>query len=222
MYIPVNMRTKRNPLYYKLRTVKDNMMSRCYNKNNPKYKSYGAQGVRVDERWHKLSNFLEDVDRIEGWDEELFLANKLRLDKDTKVKGNKVYSLNTCRWVSPEENSKHKPNAQRDIIAIAPDGTEMEFYNQTDFAKKHGLDRISIHDCLVKKISHHYGWQFYFKGDSPPKKRVKYVAEKNGVQYVRFSIAELARDLNIPAHKLYSAYRPGRRNDVNGYTFYKM
>lgn len=217
----MDKRNKSNPIYYKLRAIKDGIMGRCYNKNNPKYPTYGARGVHVDEKWHILSGFLDDVDKVDGWDEELFLAGRLRLDKDKKSRENLIYSRNTCSWITPEENSKYKPNAQREMNALSPEGKIYTFFNQTDFAEEHGLDRPCIHACLHNKHVHHLGWQFWYEGEPKPKKRTLYVADNGTSTFIEFSIADLSDRLNIPRHKVYSAYRPERSSKVDGYTFSK-
>lgn len=37
------------------------MLARCYDKNNPGYKNYGARGITVCERWAHFKNFAEDM-----------------------------------------------------------------------------------------------------------------------------------------------------------------
>lgn len=72
------------------------MLRRCYNesvlKQNPTYK-----GCSVCEEWHKFSSFRAwwDERHVEGW----------HLDKDILVKGNKVYSPETCCFVPREINN---------------------------------------------------------------------------------------------------------------------
>lgn len=218
----MNERNPRNLLYKRLRAVKDNMMARCYNPNNPKYKSYGALGVQVMDKWHKLSGFIDDVDRIDGWDEEMFLKGELRLDKDKKDINNKLYSLETCTWITQAENSKYKPNAQREMVGINPNGEEVQFRNMSEFAKRYDLDRITIYDCLTKKINQHKGRQFYYKGEERPEPRTIYRATKEGINgeiVEAYSQSELADKLGIPRNKVYTALRKGRNNVYNGYTF---
>ena len=72
------------------------MMDRCYNPKtqelHPTYK-----GCIVCKEWHTFSNFKEWFDEhyIEGW----------QIDKDILVKGNKIYSPETCCFVPREINS---------------------------------------------------------------------------------------------------------------------
>ena len=71
------------------------MISRVYSKkmlnNNPTYAD-----VTVCDEWLTFSNFLKwyDENYIEGFE----------LDKDLKVKGNKIYSPKSCLFVPPEVN----------------------------------------------------------------------------------------------------------------------
>lgn len=90
-----------------------NMLKRCYDpqslERNPTYK-----GCSVWERWHSFNNFLEDMPKIDNY--ILWLNNPnqgIALDKDSKVKGNKVYSLETCCFLTHSENSKEARNRQR-------------------------------------------------------------------------------------------------------------
>ena len=81
-------------------SVWKNMLRRCYSgeyqKTNPTYK-----GCTVCSEWHNYSNFKEWYDdnyyEIDG--------EKMALDKDILVKGNKTYSHNTCVFVPQDINT---------------------------------------------------------------------------------------------------------------------
>ena len=74
------------------------MINRCYNeKSLMKYPSYAK--CSVDERWKYLSAFKEWCNNQIGFDQEGWA-----LDKDILVKGNKVYSPETCCFVPVEIN----------------------------------------------------------------------------------------------------------------------
>ena len=141
-----------------------NMISRCYNPKCEKYNTYGAVGVKVSDRWKCFEYYLEDFEKIDGYDKDN-LSN-LQIDKDTKVKGNKLYSLETCVFISVEENSKEMTlrNTQKDFIAISPTGEQFESNHQREFAKEHGLHFTLINDVLNGKQKTHRGWKFYYKG----------------------------------------------------------
>jgi len=158
-------RVKENIEYRKIYGVWKNMMYRCYNPKNKEYRLYGGNGVVVCNRWKNLDNFIEDIDKIEGFDYELFFnyKNKLSLDKDKRNYNNKIYDITNCQFLLKEENNKFKPNQQKVVIGISPNNEEFQFYNQSEFARQHGLRQSSIGDCLNNKCKTHKGWKFYYK-----------------------------------------------------------
>lgn len=82
------------------------MMRRCYDPKHHAYCNYGAKGVFVCDRWHVFKNFLEEIKKVEGYNEDLFKKGKLDLDKDKKSIGVKLYSLETCTFLNRSENLK--------------------------------------------------------------------------------------------------------------------
>ena len=62
------------------------MIQRCYNKNNPYYKNYGAKGITVCDKWKTFEGFLDDFDKIKGFSEEIFNSKKIFLDKTKQFK----------------------------------------------------------------------------------------------------------------------------------------
>lgn len=82
------------------------MLMRCYDeKYLQKYPTY--KDCYVCERWHRLSNFVEDIIKIDNYD--MWLNNpckRISLDKDIKSKGEKCYCLDKCMFVTNSDNSK--------------------------------------------------------------------------------------------------------------------
>ena len=83
-----------------------NMLARCYSeKYHERFPTYVE--CSVCKRWLLLSNFVEDLKNIDGYDETKFLNGDISLDKDIKSNGeNKEYSLENCMWVSIAENAR--------------------------------------------------------------------------------------------------------------------
>jgi hypothetical protein len=143
------------------------MLERCYCPKSYAYNSYGGKGVKVCDRWLSFENFLNDIKLIDGYDEELFNKGLLYLDKDIKQQNKdisqKIYSLETCRFVTFEENNNHRnyESRKKKFIAIAPDGTQYSVTGIKEFARKHNLAHQSIIRCLNGEQKSHKGWRFY-------------------------------------------------------------
>ena len=86
------------------------MIARCYNSKNPSYKTYGAMGIAVCDRWKRFDYFLEDVKNLPGYDENKINNGKLVLDKDLINRSLKIYSQETCCFVSRSENTRESAN----------------------------------------------------------------------------------------------------------------
>lgn len=87
------------------------MLRRCYDEKFHKTKNgKNYIGCTVCDRWLILSNFVEDVPKIDGYDEEKFLNGELVLDKDIKSgkrnEKNKQYIMIECLLTTQGENSR--------------------------------------------------------------------------------------------------------------------
>ena len=161
MKIELKDRTLDNLLYQRLKRVHYTMVRRCTVPGSTGYDNYGAKGVTVCEKWLDFEGFLDDVDKIPGFDEDRYVSDKLSLDKDREW-GNKLYSLETCRFLTPEENNTIKPNQQYQIVGYSPEKVTYHFHSANAFAKEHNLNYTSIIKCAKNETGqiHHKGWQF--------------------------------------------------------------
>ena len=88
--------TTQNGKQIKVYVVWRDMLERCYSESlQKKFPSY--KGCSVCPEWLLLSNFKEWFD--------IHYRDGMALDKDILVKGNKVYSPRTCRFVPHHINS---------------------------------------------------------------------------------------------------------------------
>lgn len=157
---------EKTKLYKSLYPRWNGMIRRVYNKKSSRYDSYGGSGVTIDKRWHNFSNYYEDVQKLDGFDVELIIGGKLDLDKDKKQVGveNKVYSKDTCVWLSKRENANYQLHRQKWFKALSPEGLKFEDHNMRRFASTHGLSRVAISRALEsgnKNVISLKGWKFY-------------------------------------------------------------
>ena len=80
-------------------TAWNNMMNRCYNENT-RHISKTYEDCYVSESWKYLSNFKEWYNSQRGCDQDGW-----HIDKDLLIKGNKVYSAETCLLLPPQINT---------------------------------------------------------------------------------------------------------------------
>lgn len=136
------------------------MISRCYNPNDPKYKTYGGAGVTVCDKWKSFENFHNDFKNLVGYEE----GSHQFLDKDILAReGNKIYSPDTCMLTTVYENSKERcARLSPWFKATSPDGKEHISNCQRDFVRDYGLDRACVNDTLRGKQNQHRGWKFEY------------------------------------------------------------
>jgi hypothetical protein len=147
----------------RLHSVWHNMIHRCYNPKSTEYKRYGAKGVTVCERWHCLQHFAEDLLKIEGYNEELFNKGLIYLDKDLKQQyvQNKVYSLETCIFLTAKQNADLVNEQRRyNFKAVDPKGKEYFSRNLPDFCKEHELNTKQALNVINGWQHTHKGWKF--------------------------------------------------------------
>ena len=89
----------------------EGIMSRCYQKDYLT-KNRGYEFAEVSDRWKRFDYFYEDVQKVKGYDlwKEYHrlnptIKNIYEFDKDTIVPGNKIYSLETVRFIHKKFNA---------------------------------------------------------------------------------------------------------------------
>jgi len=144
------------------------MISRCYSENDKDYMRYGAKGIYVSDDWHCFENYVNDVVKLEGYDEEKVKNKELNLDKDILSDlDNRFYSKNTCKWVTTYENNKEYFNRINKYFegTRIKDGYKDISNSPIDFARKYGLNNDLVSNCLRGKGKTHKGWKFSYIED---------------------------------------------------------
>jgi hypothetical protein len=152
---------------YKIYSIWNAMIQRCYNSNSTGYDNYGEKGVTVCERWLCFEFFLKDITKIDGYNEEKFLCGELHIDKDLKQqniqKEQMVYSLNTCSFISKTKNVElANKQRQKEFEAVSPKGDIYLSINVSKFSRDHNLTSSSVGHVLNGKRNHHKGWEFRY------------------------------------------------------------
>lgn len=96
------------------------MINRATEQYWQKHPTYS--GTTVDDRWRSLSNFVNDIKELEGYEDWCVSENRqMMLDKDTKIEGNKHYSKDTCRFITHEESNQDVNRQHPENITKARD-----------------------------------------------------------------------------------------------------
>lgn len=80
------------------------MIQRCTNSKNPAFKSYGARGITVCERWKHFPNFLRDMGE-----------RPLGMSLERKNNDLGYYPAN-CKWATRIEQNRNRRNSLRVAI----------------------------------------------------------------------------------------------------------
>lgn len=149
------------------------MLKRCYDKKwHEKYPTY--KDCSVCDRWLVFANFLEDLPLIEGY--EFWRDNpkqRIALDKDSKIEGNKIYSLDTCCFISNSDNVKERikrcgnpsngnGRPKRKVMAISLTESKVIVFQSMLQATKLGFDQGTISKCCQGKVKSHKGYHWKF------------------------------------------------------------
>lgn len=184
--------------------------ARCYNPSAISYKSYGAKGVTMSPEW-KSSNtaFVKDVINLPGFNISKLRGRTLQLDKDQLVKGNKVYSKQTCVWLDRKENIKVMPNHMRWTYAYCLTTDSLyKYYRATSFMERFpSLSKTSISEITNGKRAKLWsqGWTFWPAGESRTLKYYMLVSSDYTIRSDKLDV--LAKRAGISTTRMYTASR---------------
>lgn len=169
-------------LYAKFYRTYDNIKTRCYNKNNPKYKSYGARGVIVCDEW------LQSREAFIKWCDETCKDITLTIDR-IDVNGN--YEPNNCKWVTMEQQAKNKQNS----IKVNYYGTE---YCLRELCRKLGYNN-NEYKRIHARIAYEK-WDVYKAIETPIRKcdnKTKYLKPSYTYKGYTNSLRQICKKFNL-------------------------
>jgi hypothetical protein len=123
------------------------MLRRCYNPKDKDYKHYGARGIKVCKRWHKLENFIKDMNtRIS----KEYTLDRIEVDKNYEpknVKWSTIKEQNHNRRIKyPERTSKVRVSFTNGITKnFLIKRREIEFCKS--ILRERRCNGIDCHDC---------------------------------------------------------------------------
>ena len=130
------------------------ILMRCYSakyhKEKPTYK-----GCTVCDEWHNFQNYA-------AWHEKNYIKG-YHIDKDIKQRGvvNKIYSPETCLFVTPKENVTEA--LAKNYTFISPCGEITNIYNLTKYCRNNNLSRGMMLKVNKGNQELHKGWARYIK-----------------------------------------------------------
>jgi hypothetical protein len=128
-------RTTHKLSYNRLYFVWASMMVRCYRETFQDFHNYGGRGIKVCDRWHNVSNFVEDMTEGSG--------KGLQLDR---VNNDENYSKQNCKWSTRKENNRNK----RTNVYLTIDGITKVV---SQWAEETGIHRGSIYGRMHRGLS---------------------------------------------------------------------
>lgn len=130
----------------KLSATWQNMMRRCYDPGAHNFDRY--VGVSVCEAWQYLPTFIEQVQKVPQW--HLKLADWGGYDLDKDYYGAKLYSPETCVWLSKSDNSSY---VGKPVLVTGPFGRTEVFVCLAAAAKRFGVPQQTL-DYYMGGINH--------------------------------------------------------------------
>ena len=163
------IRTNDNELFKILYNRWYNVLNRCYSPKHPEYDKYGGAGDYVCDRWLNFSKFYKDVQKLDNYDRELVIKNKLTLDKDSLQQNvdKKVYSPETCTWLTRKQQQSYidqSAKAKNQYLKFRwedPNGDTGVAEGIAPFAREHNLSDNHIRDVIKGRLKTTHGWKFY-------------------------------------------------------------
>lgn len=149
---------KKTPAY--VYNVWYKMLSRCNNPLNEDYHNYGGRGVHVSDEWHYLENFESDIRSVDGYDKWMEFPERYTMDKDSKVKGNLIYSKETVQFISIQKQSENRRNVIPVICTELDSGWTKKYNSMAEASRELGLNKSLVRRVVNGGATHTGGYYF--------------------------------------------------------------
>jgi hypothetical protein len=106
----VKANTKHGLSNSRIKSIHNNMKSRCYNSNTPKYKNHGGRGIIICDEWLDKENGLSN---FYNWAIRNGYSDDLTIDR---IDNNGNYEPINCKWSTYEEQNFNRRNNREFLI----------------------------------------------------------------------------------------------------------
>jgi len=134
------------------------MLSRCYNPKDECHRWY--KDCTVCDEWLNFQNYAEWYYKNRPIDDQSY-----HVDKDIKVKGNRIYSPETCIIIKSVENIIYRKASSggyiKNLLEIelkSPSGDTVKITNINEFCRQNSLDESALRKVSKGKRPSHKGW----------------------------------------------------------------
>ena len=140
------------------------MIRRCYSKNDKAYSQYGGAGVTVCERWHKFSNYIDDISKKENYEKFEKEPKYWHLDKD--IINKKQYSNETTVIVHEIDNLNEMNTRnmfKKKVLQYTKNGEFVKEYDSlSDASKSIGVSKSNLSSACIgrRKTCKGYIWKY--------------------------------------------------------------
>lgn len=151
---PIRLNNRNTKEYIAWKT----MIGRCYNeKYKEKYPTY--KDVTVCKEWFLFENFYEWLHSQENFD-KWFNGNYWAVDKDILVKGNKIYSPDTCCLVPGYINTLFvKRDACRGDLPIGVHTKNNKYYAFVIYGKHNNCQKTTVYQYPTPEDAFYLGYK---------------------------------------------------------------
>lgn len=130
-----------------LKDVFDNMIQRCYNKNNNSYCYYGGRGIKISMMW------ILYPDSFIKWALQNGYRKGLQIDR---INNDKDYRPENCRFVTPAVNTRNS----RATKLSSEDVLKIRRLLRIGYDKENLIKKFNITKCILNDIKNHKTWKY--------------------------------------------------------------
>lgn len=147
-----------SPLNKRIYTLWFGMLRRCYDaKQLGRKRGKTYANVVVCDRWFYLRNFVEDIQKLDGYKDWVENRESMALDKDLVAQEvTKIYSPSTCTFLTNADNCREMnercKDSHRKTVYVLYKGNEHHvFYSEAEACEFLGQHKSAVASAWIHK-----------------------------------------------------------------------